>query len=255
MSRWEIFNDQVIVITGAASGFGKILATKLAAEGAKLVLGDINEEPLRAVAEGLNRAENVAWLTGDVAQERDVSALVDLARERYGCLNIMVNNAGLGTPPKSIIEITEEEMDLNYSVNAKGVFFGIKHAIRQMLQQSPRGGIVLNVASMAGLGAAPLIGAYAAAKHAVVGLTKTAAYEFANQDIRVNAICPFFSPTPLVTEGEGLGDKLDALSRATPMQRLGDPEEMVEVMLMLMSPANSFMNGNCVAVDGGMSAI
>jgi len=255
MARWDVFENKVVIITGAASGFGKILAGKLSAEGAKLVLGDINGEPLAAVVDGLANPDNAVSLVGDVAREADVEALVALARDRFGRLDIMVNNAGLGTPPKSIIEVTEDEMDLNYSVNAKGVFFGIKHGIRQMLAQTPRGGIVLNVASMAGLGAAPLIGAYAAAKHAVVGLTKTAAYEFANQDIRVNAICPFFSPTPLVTEGEGLGDKLDSLSRATPMQRLGEPEEMVEVMLMLMSPANSYMNGNCVAVDGGMSAI
>ena len=145
-------------------------------------------------------------------------------------------------------------MDINYAVNAKGVFFGIKHGIRQMLAQSPPGGIVLNVASMAGIGGAPTIGAYAAAKHAVVGLTKTAAYEYAAKGVRVNAICPFFSPTPLVTDAE-LGQKMDSLARGTPMKRLGDPEEMVEVMLMLMSPANSYMNGQAVAVDGGMSAI
>ncbi len=255
MSRWQVFQDKVVVITGAASGFGKILAGKLASEGAKLVLGDINAEALASVVAGLDAGDRVVSLAGDVAKEADVKALVDAARDQFGRLDIMVNNAGLGTPPKPLVETTEEEMDLNYNVNTKGVFFGIKHGIRQMLGQSPRGGIVLNVASMAGLGAAPLIGAYASAKHGVVGLTKTAAYEYASQDVRVNAICPFFSPTPLVTQGEGLGDKLDSLAKATPMGRLGDPEEMVEVMLMLMSPANSFMNGNCVAVDGGMSAI
>lgn len=253
MSRWDVFADQVIVITGAASGFGKILAGKLYPEGAKLVLADINEAPLNAVAASLG--DDVLALTCDVAREADVQALVSAAVERFGRVDIMVNNAGLGTPPKPMIDVTEEEMDLNYNVNTKGVFFGIKHGIRQMLTQTPAGGIVLNVASMAGLGAAPMIGAYAAAKHGVVGLTRTAAYEYAARGIRVNAICPFFSPTPLVTEGEGLGDKLDSLARSTPMRRLGDPEEMVEVMLMLMSPANSFMNGQCVAVDGGMSAI
>ena len=122
-------------------------------------------------------------------------------------------------------------------------------------RQEPSGGTILNVASMAGIGAAPQLGAYAAAKHGVVGLTKTAAYEFGRQGIRVNAICPFFSPTPLVTQEGGLGERMDTLQKSSPMNRMGAPEEMVEVMLQLMSPHNSFMNGQAVAVDGGMSAI
>ncbi len=251
MSRWDVFKDQVIIVTGAASGFGKILTEKLHAEGAKLVVGDINAEPLNAVVADL---DGVVAVPCDVAREEQVKALVDTAVSHFGRLDIIVNNAGLGSPPRLLIDVTEEDMDINYSVNAKGVFFGIKHGIRQMLAQQPQGGIVLNVASMAGIGAAPLIGAYAAAKHAVVGLTKTASYEYAQQGVRVNAICPFFSPTPLVTNTE-IGDKVDALTQSSPMKRMGSPEEMVEVMLMLMSPANSFMNGQCVAVDGGMSAI
>ncbi len=251
MSRWDVFTDQVIIVTGAASGFGKILTEKLHAEGAKLVVGDINAEPLNEVVADLT---GVVALPCDVASEEQVKALVDTAVSHFGRLDIIVNNAGLGSPPRLLIDVTEEDMDINYSVNAKGVFFGIKHGIRQMLAQQPQGGIVLNVASMAGIGAAPLIGAYAAAKHAVVGLTKTASYEYAQQGVRVNAICPFFSPTPLVTNTE-IGDKVDALTQSSPMKRMGSPEEMVEVMLMLISPANSFMNGQCVAVDGGMSAI
>jgi len=254
MSQWEIFKDQVVVITGAASGFGKILTGRLHDVGARLVLGDINAEPLAGVVAELGGGDRLVHQACDVAVEADVQALVATARERFGRLDIIVNNAGLGTPPRPLIDVTEEDMDINYSVNAKGVFFGIKHGIRQMLSQSPAGGIVLNVASMAGIGGAPMIGAYAAAKHAVVGLTKTAAYEYAAQGVRVNAICPFFSPTPLVTDAE-LGQKMDSLARGTPMKRLGDPEEMVEVMLMLISPANSYMNGQAIAVDGGMSAI
>lgn len=251
MSRWEVFKDQVIVITGAASGFGKLLSETLHAEGARLVIGDINTEALMTVAETLPSALPV---TCDVAQESQVKALVDSAVHQFGRLDIMVNNAGLGSPPRPLIDVTEDDMDINYAVNTKGVFFGIKHGIRHMLAQTPPGGIVLNVASMAGIGAAPLIGAYAAAKHAVVGLTKTASYEYAQQGVRVNAICPFFSPTPLVTNTE-IGDRIEALTQSSPMKRMGSPEEMVEVMLMLMSPANSFMNGQCIAVDGGMSAI
>ncbi len=254
MSQWDVFEDQVILITGAASGFGRILATRLQGFGAKLVLSDINSEPLEELVTSFDAPNQVVAQAGDVAKEDAVAALVTRARDTFGRLDIMVNNAGLGTPPKPLIDVTEDEMDINYEVNAKGVFFGIKHGIRQMLTQEPAGGIVLNVASMAGIGGAPLLGAYAAAKHAVVGLTKTAAYEYAAQGVRVNAICPFFSPTPLVTGAE-LASKVDSLARSTPMKRLGDPEEMVEVMLMLISPANSYMNGQAIAVDGGMSAL
>lgn len=254
MSQWDVFENQVILITGAASGFGRILATRLQGFGAKLVLSDINSEPLEALVASFDAPNQVVAQVADVAEEDAVAALVALARDTFGRLDIMVNNAGLGTPPKPLIDVTEDEMDINYAVNAKGVFFGIKHGIRQMLSQEPAGGIVLNVSSMAGIGGAPLLGAYAAAKHAVVGLTKTAAYEYAAQGVRVNAICPFFSPTPLVTGAE-LASKVDSLARGTPMKRLGDPEEMVEVMLMLISPANSYMNGQAIAVDGGMSAL
>jgi NAD(P)-dependent dehydrogenase (short-subunit alcohol dehydrogenase family) len=155
MSRWDVFQDQVIVITGAASGFGRILANTLSVEGAKLVLADINAEPLARVAAELALPDNAVTTTCDVAVELDVKALVEQARDVFGRLNIMVNNAGLGTAPKLLIDTTEEDMDINYAVNTKGVFFGIKYGIRQMLAQSPPGGIVLNVASMAGIGGAP----------------------------------------------------------------------------------------------------
>lgn len=255
MSRWDVFDGQVVCITGAASGFGKLMSEHLSRAGARLVICDINEAPLKAVASGLTHPDQALAMVCDVAVEDQVAAVVAAARDHFGRLDIMVNNAGLGSPPKLLTEVTEEEMDLNYNVNTKGVFFGIKHGIRQMLAQDPPGGTVLNVASMAGIGAAPLLGAYAAAKHGVVGLTKTAAYEYGRHGIRVNAICPFFSPTPLVTQEGGLGERMDTLKKSSPMNRMGDPEEMVEVMLMLMSPSNSFMNGQAVAVDGGMSAI
>jgi len=247
------FAGQVIAITGAGSGFGKLLAQTLSASGAKLVLSDVNGDAVRQVGHELQGDHHV--LPCDVSCEDDVVGMIAAAREQYGRLDILVNNAGLGSPPKLLTEVTEEELDLNYNVNTKGVFFGIKHAIRQGLSQEPSGGTILNVASMAGIGAVPLLGAYAAAKHGVVGLTKTAAYEFGREGIRVNAICPFFSPTPLVTQEGGLGERMDTLQKSSPMNRMGSPEEMVEVMLQLMSPHNSFMNGQAVAVDGGMSAI
>ena len=254
MSQWEVFAGQVIVVTGAASGFGRILATRLNAVGARLVLADINEEALDTLAAELASPDNVLTQTCDVSQESQVADVIASAVARFGRLDIVVNNAGLGSPPRPIIEITEDDMDINFNVNTKGVLWGMKYGIRQMLAQTTQGGTVLNVASMAGLGAAPNLGAYVAAKHGVVGLTKTAAWEYGGKGVRVNAICPFFSPTPLLSELE-LSVSQENLARGTPMKRLGAPEEMVDVMMTLISPSTSFVNGQAVAVDGGMSAM
>lgn len=245
------FNEKVVFITGAASGFGKLLAEKLSATGAKLALSDLNEAGVKAVAESL--PGEVIARGCDVTSEEQVKACVDACVETYGRIDIAINNAGLSTPMKSLLDTTESDMDINFAVNTKGVFFGMKHQIPHMLKQGE--GIILNVASMAGLTGAPKLTPYAAAKHAVVGLTKTAAVEFGRKNIRVNAVCPFFSPTPLVTEGEGISDKQERLAQGSPMKRLGSPEEMVNAMLMICSPDNSYMNGQAVAVDGGVSAI
>ncbi len=249
----ECFANKVILITGAAGGFGHILAEKLAAGGARLVLGDLAADSLETLANNLRgRGADVVAQTCDVTRETDQIALAETAAARWGRLDIAVNNAGISAPMKSLTETTEEDMDTNFAVNAKGTFFGMKHQIRRMLEQEG-GGTILNVASLAGLGGAPKLTAYAAAKHAVVGMTKTAALEYARHHIRINAICPYYSPTPLVTESN-FNERRDMLEKGSPMKRLGEPGEIVEAMLMLMAPGNSYMTGQAVAVDGGISA-
>ncbi len=181
------FAGKVILITGAASGFGRLLAEHLSASGARLVLGDLNESGLAEVASALP-AECV-WQACDVSVESQVQSLCHSAEERFGRLDIAVNNAGIATPAKPLTELSEAEFDLNIAVNAKSVFLGLKHQIPMMLKQG--GGVILNTASLAGLVADPDISAYVAAKHACVGLTKAAAIEFGASNIRVNAICPF----------------------------------------------------------------
>ena len=248
----DCFKQKTILITGSAGGFGRILAARLAEGGARLVLGDLNIDELEKLAAGLESSgAEVATQRCDVTVESDLEALVNLAVTRWGRLDIAVNNAGISAPMKSLIDTTGDDLDTNFAVNAKGVFFGMKHQIRQMLGQE--GGIILNVASLAGLGGAPKLTAYAAAKHAVVGMTKTAALEYARKNIRVNAVCPYYSPTPLVTESN-FSERMDMLEQGSPMKRLGQPEEMVAAMLMLIDPENSYMNGQTVAVDGGVSA-
>ena len=240
------FAGKVALVTGAASGFGRLLAEALAAEGARLVMGDRNKWGLRHVARG----SVATYMRCDVTREVQVKALADLAIEQFGQLDIAVNNAGLAGPMKRLTELREDEFDLIHAVNAKGTFFGLKHQIPLMRD---RGGVILNVASVAGLGAAPKLAAYGAAKHAVVGLTRTAAIEEARHNIRINAICPFYSPTPMVT-GTELAGMQDFLATATPMKRLAQPQEVVAAMLSMLDPANSYMTGQAIAIDGGVTA-
>lgn len=247
------FSEKSIVITGAAGGFGSLLAERLFNEGAKLLLSDRSEEGLAALANRLGGiSEHLQTRACDVTQEDQISTLMEYAVSQFGVLDIGVNNAGMSTPMNSFVDVTEKDFDLNIAVNLKGVFFGMKYQIRHMLENT-NGGIILNVASKAGVGGAPSLAAYSAAKHGVIGLTKTAALEFARKNIRVNAICPYYSPTPMVVNGIAQS-LLDRLAQNTPYRRLARLEEIVDAMIMLISPASSYMTGQAVVLDGGISA-
>jgi NAD(P)-dependent dehydrogenase (short-subunit alcohol dehydrogenase family) len=253
------FSGQVALITGAARGFGQLLAEALTGRGACVVLGDVLVDPVRTVADGINalHGQRAVALSCDVSVETDCRAMVEAAVAEFGQLDIAVNNAGIGGTMKRLTEFTEADLDQQLAVNLKGVFYGMRHQLAQMQSQG-RGGAILNVSSMAGIGAAPKSATYAAAKHGVVGLTRTAAFEYARDNIRVNAICPFYTRTDMVTKAaaESGIDDIDAfLGRGTPMRRIARPEEIVAVMLMLLSPGNTFMSGQAIAVDGGSSAI
>lgn len=251
------FGGQVVLITGAAQGFGKLLARELAARGARLALGDIRGEGVAAVADELSAAgADAIAIACDVSRMTDCKALVDAAIEKWDRLDVAVNNAGVAGELKHITDFTEADMDRQFAVNTKGVLFGMQHQIPEMRARG--GGVILNVSSMAGLNASPRAATYAAAKHAVIGLTKTAAFEYAAENIRVNAICPYYALTALLVDAARSGgvDDPDAFfGRGTPMRRIGRPEEIVNVMLMMISPGNTFMNGQAIAVDGGSSAI
>jgi len=250
--KFDSYQDQVVMITGAASGFGALLAQRLAVMGARLVLGDRDVAGLERVAAALREAGAlVLAVPCDVTREVQVKAMVAAALARFGRLDVGVNNAGILTPMKRFVDTTEDELDRSHAVNTKGVFFCMQQQIRHMLPQG--GGVILNIASMAGLGGAPKLAAYAAAKHAVVGLTRTAAVEYARQGIRINALCPFYSATPMVTASE-VAEQQAMLAQGSPMKRLGTPEEIVAAMLMLCARENSYMTGQAIAVDGGLSA-
>jgi len=246
------FTGKVAVITGAAQGFGKLLAEELAKRGAKLVISDINEAGVHKVADDIaSLGGEIVALKCDVSKNEDCKAMVDAAIENFGRVDLGVNNAGVAHEFHALHEIDEALMDQQFAINVKGVQFGMSHQIEQMLKQE--GGAILNVSSMAGLGGAAMVGAYSMAKHAVIGLTKTGAVEYGRHNIRINAICPFFTLTKMVTDmaDENMQSKM---SLGAPMRRLGEPKEIVAMMLMMLSPANTYMSGQCIAIDGGVSA-
>ncbi len=259
----KMFQDKVVMITGAASGFGALAAEKFAEQGAKLGLSDINADQLATVAEGL-RAKGVEVVadTVDVADETQVAAHVTNIAETFGALDIGINNAGIGHDVRPLQFLTTEDFDLMMNVNAKGVFLCMKYQI-PLMQKAGRGAI-LNVASAAGLVGSGHLSLYSAAKHAVVGLTKAAADENATRGIRVNALCPSFSATPMVDEmadivGERSGlsreDAMTHIASRVPMRRVSKPEEVVQAMLWINAPENSFMTGQTIAIDGGLTAV
>jgi len=255
------FQGLTVLLTGATGGFGIELARRLANDGAKLILSDICPEPLEELAASLDA--EVATLCGDIADEATSEQLVALALERFGGLDIAINNAGVAQPFVRFHLLPSDEARRVIDINLMGVFYAMKHQLPLMEKQfrkEKRGGAIVNVASYAGLKGAPRLAAYSAAKHGVIGLTRSAAAEYATKGIRVNAICPSFSRTPMVTEKLGLAfrDPAEAetnLTRVVPMQRLAEVDEVVEAILFAAHPSNSFMTGQAIAIDGGISAI
>lgn len=257
------FEGKTVQITGAASGFGALAAHGFAREGARLVLSDVNGEALGAVAEEVDAlgAEVLAEMV-DVTDDAAMGAHVSRAVGRFGGLDVALNNAGIGGGMARLQDITPEDFDRIMAVNARGVFIGMRHQIPVMLNSGQ--GAILNTASAAGLVGAAQLAAYAASKHAVVGMTRAAADELAAKNIRVNAICPSFADTPLFAEmGDHVGqrhgiDRDEAyrhIAGRIPMRRVADPAEVVQAMLWIVSPQNTFMTGQAIAVDGGLTAI
>lgn len=259
----KIYQDKVVMITGAASGFGAMAAERFAAQGAKLGLSDINGDQLAAVADGL-RAQGAEVVSDvvDVAQEAQVAAHVGHIEETFGALDVGINNAGIGHNMRPLQFLTTDDFDLMMNVNAKGVFLCMKYQIP--LMQKAGAGTILNVASAAGLVGSGHLSLYAAAKHAVIGMTKAAADENATRGIRVNALCPSFSATPMVDEmadvvsqraGLSREDAMSHIASRVPMRRVSRPEEVVQAMLWINAPENSFMTGQAIAIDGGLTAV
>ncbi|MEP1206783.1 MAG: SDR family oxidoreductase [Rhizobiaceae bacterium] len=260
----QVFAGQTVLITGGAGGFGRSASRLFAERGANLVLSDFNEAGLNEHAAALTGdGFSVATIAGSVAEEDHCRKTVDLALEKYGRLDVAINNAGMSHDPAKTADVDSEQAQMTVQVDLMGVFFGMKHQIPAMqsgFKDHDRRSSILNIASLAGIGGAPTISMYAAAKHGVVGLTKSAALEYARRGIRINALCPAFARTPMVEDGllaDSGGDKQaeDYLTRGIPMRRLAEPEEITRSMLWICDPRNSFMTGQAVALDGGTSAM
>jgi NAD(P)-dependent dehydrogenase (short-subunit alcohol dehydrogenase family) len=257
------FSGKVVQITGAASGFGAMLAGDLAAAGARLMLSDVNADGLAEVAgaaeaQGAHVLAEVFSVADDAAMASHVAAGVD----RFGGLDIAFNNAGIGGGLCRLPEIPLEDYDRIMEINARGVFIGLRHQLPVMLGRGR--GSILNTASAAGLVGSGQLAAYAASKHAVIGMTKAAADEVARKGVRVNAICPSFAATPMVeTMGDAMGERhgvsrdeaYGIIASRVPMRRVAEPREVVQAMLWIVSDDNSFMTGQAISVDGGLTAV
>ena len=240
------FDGAAVLITGATGGLGQGAAKGFAAEGAKLILSDIDRAALERFAATLGT--ETATLAGNIADEDLSEALVKLAVDRFGRLDIAVNNAGIAQSFVRLPQVPSDEA---------------RRILEQMERQFKargKGGTVVNIASVAGLVGAPKLSVYAAAKHGVVGLTKSAAAEYATKGVRVNAICPAHTRTKMVDDfvkisGAPQDLALSELTRGVPMKRVGEVPEIVEAMLFAADPKNTFMTGHTLAVDGGVGAI
>jgi NAD(P)-dependent dehydrogenase (short-subunit alcohol dehydrogenase family) len=256
--RMHPLKCQVALVTGAARGIGLAIATRLARDGADLVAFDLPsavfEECQVAVQAAGSRCVSI---TGDVVQRADWQRAVTAAQETFGRLDILVNNAGIAGVVSSIIEYPEEQFDRVMAVNTRSVFLGMKYAASAMREH---GGTIINIASVSGLSGSRFILPYTASKHAVIGMTKAAALEFAHYGIRVNAICPAPTATEMMfnLERTQSPDNPEAVRQrfaaSIPLGRYGQPSEIAAVAAFLASTEASFMTGAAVTVDGGMLA-
>jgi len=247
----KTFENKVALITGGSFGIGKATAIAFAQRGAKVVIADVVENP-DALKEIKGAGSEGIFLKCDVSKEKDVSEMIDKAIQHFGGLDYAFNNAGIEGQMANTQDCTEANWDKTLSVNLKGIWLCMRHEIPHLLKKR---GAIVNCASIAGLVGFPGLPAYVASKHAVIGLTKTAALENAKSGIRINAVCPGVIKTAMVDRITGK-DKVaeKQFESMEPVGRMGQPEEVASAVVWLCSEGASFVTGHALAVDGGWIA-
>jgi meso-butanediol dehydrogenase / (S,S)-butanediol dehydrogenase / diacetyl reductase len=256
-----LLKDRVALITGAGSGIGQGVALRFACEGAKLALVDINRKSLKDTAGKLaDTGAEFESYSGDVSVTEDVEGFFAKAIERFGGLDICVNNAGIGNPPMPIVQMTDEGFDRTIAVNLRGVFLCMRAAARQMIAQG-RGGRIISVSSQAGKTGYPILAPYSATKGAVILLTQALAKELGAFKITVNCVCPGTIDTPLLRGGiepiaKAAGQTFEEFILKSPLPpivlgRIGYPEDVAKVITFLASDEADYMTGQAINITGG----
>lgn len=246
-------NNATVLITGAGSGIGRTAAIEFAERGTSVVVADVDVDGGEETVELIENAEGDAvFVKADVTDPADTQAMVDTAVDEYGRLDYAFNNAGIGGEQATVTDYSTEQWQTVIDVNLVGVFNSLHAEINQM-QEQESGGVVVNMASVLGKVGFETSSAYVAAKHGVIGLTKTAALEYAESGVRVNAVTPGFIKTPLLEEGgiTSNPEVLEQIESRHAMNRLGTPEEVANAVIWLSSDEASFVTGEAFAVDGG----
>ncbi len=245
--------DKVAIVTGAGSGFGSGIAQRFAAAGAHVIINDID----RAAAEQVtllinNKGHSAVPVVGDVSCAKDMARMVARGIEHFGSLDIMVNNAGITHTNRSMLDVDEATFERVFAVNVKACYLSALNVIPQFINQG-RGGVILNIASIAGLRPRPGLTWYCASKGALIAMTRAMAVELAEKSIRVNALCPVAGDTPLLPRflADNTSEAMAAMISTIPMGRLATPGDIADAALFMVSDEASFITGSILEVDGG----
>ncbi len=251
------FQDKVVIITGSASGIGRASALAFAREGAQVLIADIDAEATARLVEGIRSWGGTAQgIIGDVTREADAARIANETVSSFGGIDVLINNVGIQTHG-TVESTTLEAWNTTLAVNLTSVYLMSHFVVPEMRRRG--GGAIVNMASIQGLACEPNVAAYAASKGGVIALTRTMALDYANENIRVNSVCPGWVDTPLLhASAQASGQQADTVlqqrSSMKPMGRFGSPEEIAQVVLFLASPRASFVTGAAYTVDGGLSA-